>query len=126
MLAYLESILVLISSLPAVHVVSGEWNSSEDHSALIGTVRASVVGTDRSLYVGGGFIADDGIRKVARWNAQNNQWEALGTGFSGTVFALATDSSGNLYAGGFFTTADGQPANRVARWDGSQTIRSTT
>src|SRR5206468_3373566 len=28
--------------------------------------------------------------------------------------------AGELYAGGFFTTADGGPAAHVARWDGAQ------
>ena len=35
------------------------------------------------------------------------------------MYALAFDSSGNLYAGGVFSTAGGNPANRIARWDGS-------
>ena len=35
------------------------------------------------------------------------------------VRALALDGSGNLYAGGFFTTAGGASANRVATWNGS-------
>jgi WD40 repeat protein len=34
-----------------------------------------------------------------------------------TVLAIAPD--GTLYAGGFFTTADGISANYIARWDGS-------
>ncbi|MGA1701651.1 MAG: hypothetical protein ACO4BY_11045 [Candidatus Nanopelagicales bacterium] len=36
-----------------------------------------------------------------------------------TVYALVTDSAGNLYAGGSFTTAGGAPANRVAKWNGT-------
>ena len=35
------------------------------------------------------------------------------------VSALAVDGSGNLYAGGSFTTAGDIPANYIARWDGS-------
>ena len=35
------------------------------------------------------------------------------------VYALAVDASGNLYAGGDFTTAGGVSANRIAKWDGS-------
>jgi hypothetical protein len=34
------------------------------------------------------------------------------------VFALAA-SGADLYAGGWFTTAGGAPANRIAKWDGS-------
>jgi hypothetical protein len=35
------------------------------------------------------------------------------------VYALATDSSGNLYAGGGFTTAGGVMASNVAQWNGT-------
>jgi hypothetical protein len=40
-------------------------------------------------------------------------------GTNGIVYALAFDSSGNLYAGGAFTTAGGTTVNYVAKWDGS-------
>jgi hypothetical protein len=36
-----------------------------------------------------------------------------------TVNALAVDLSGNLYAGGSFTTAGGISANRIAKWNGT-------
>ena len=44
----------------------------------------------------------------------------LGSGMNYGVFALAFDLSGNLYAGGEFTTAGGVPASRVAKWDGNR------
>ncbi|KAB2842034.1 MAG: hypothetical protein F9K45_07395, partial [Melioribacteraceae bacterium] len=45
-------------------------------------------------------------------------WEALGIGMNDEVFAYAND--GNIiYAGGDFTTADGVPANYIAKWDGT-------
>jgi hypothetical protein len=37
----------------------------------------------------------------------------------GWVRALVVDGSGNLYAGGQFTTAGGVAANRIAKWNGS-------
>ena len=40
-------------------------------------------------------------------------------GTNGDVYALAVDTNGNLYVGGSFTTAGGAPANRVAKWDGT-------
>jgi WD40 repeat protein len=36
------------------------------------------------------------------------------------VYALAVGPDGSLYAGGYFTTAGGVSANRIARWDGVQ------
>ena len=39
-----------------------------------------------------------------------------------TVYALAFDASGNLYAGGDFTTAGGVSANYIAKWDGSVVV----
>jgi len=41
-------------------------------------------------------------------------------GMNGAVNALALDGTGNLYAGGYFTTVDGViSANHIARWDGA-------
>ena len=39
-----------------------------------------------------------------------------------TVYALAVDASGTLYAGGDFTTAGGVSANYIAKWDGSVVV----
>jgi uncharacterized delta-60 repeat protein len=54
---------------------------------------------------------------IARWDPLTATWSALGSGTNGIVYALAFDSSGYLYAGGFFTTAGGVSANNIARWD---------
>ena len=52
-------------------------------------------------------------------NIDINEIIALGTGMNSNVNALAVDLSGNLYAGGIFTTAGEVSANRIARWNGS-------
>jgi len=54
---------------------------------------------------------------IAKWDGSS--WSPLGTGLQSYVLALAVDSSGNLYAGGQFTTTGGVPANYIAKWDGS-------
>jgi hypothetical protein len=41
----------------------------------------------------------------------------VGSGTNGAVLAL-TEYNGELVAGGSFTTAGGNPANRIARWNG--------
>lgn len=87
-------------------------------------VYASVKDAWGNIYIGGSFdVAGDVVaNRVAKWNASNSTWSALGTGMSGdypSVFALAVDGSGNLYAGGEFTTAGGVAANYIAKWDGT-------
>ncbi len=48
-----------------------------------------------------------------------NAWTNLDSGLNERVYyGLAYDGT-NLFAGGLFTTAGGQPANYVARWDGT-------
>ena len=45
-------------------------------------------------------------------------WSALGLGMNDIVFALA-EYNGQLIAGGYFSSAGGVSANRVAAWNGS-------
>jgi hypothetical protein len=55
--------------------------------------------------------------------AQSCEWGPLGSGLNDEPHALAVFDDGNgpaLYAGGEFTTAGGEPANRIAKWDGRQ------
>lgn len=47
-------------------------------------------------------------------------WEPVGGDVNNIVYALASDASGNVYAGGVFSNAGGTPASYIARWDGSQ------
>lgn len=86
-------------------------------------------GDGEALYVGGRFLSIDGVpaSRIAKWDGSN--WSALGSGIDGplapsSVNAMVAFDDGTgeqLYvAGQAFTSAGGQPANRVARWDGSQ------
>lgn len=86
-------------------------------------------GTGNALYVGGAFTRAGSTlivaSRVAKWNG--TAWSALigpFNGTNGTVTALlGTDAAsgvGNfLYVGGAFTTAGGNSALRIARWNGS-------
>ncbi len=71
------------------------------------------------LIAGGRFTTAGGVpaSNIARWNG--SAWSSLGSGTSGTVYALKTLPSGGLIAGGIFTTAGGVVVNNIARWDGS-------
>jgi len=45
-------------------------------------------------------------------------WSALGTGLNDDVYAIAISGS-DVYAGGVFTTAGGNAANYIAKWNGA-------
>jgi len=83
-------------------------------------------GAGSALYAGGGFTSAGSVAasNVAKWTG--SAWAALGAGVAGGTtpgvasLAVYDDGSGlALFAGGRFTTAGGQPAANVARWDGS-------
>ncbi|HXJ60727.1 MAG TPA: hypothetical protein VNU68_29130 [Verrucomicrobiae bacterium] len=79
-----------------------------------------------NLYVGGSFTTAGGnvANSIAKWNGSS--WSALGSGMNGGVgrflpsgvYALAVSGT-DLYAGGNFTTADGNVVNSIAKWDGT-------
>ncbi|MFK7894137.1 MAG: hypothetical protein AB8B63_25205 [Granulosicoccus sp.] len=60
---------------------------------------------------------------VARWNAQAQRWEPIGAGVGAESYdevrALVTDSTGNLYAAGYFDFAGAIAVNSIARWNAS-------
>lgn len=77
-------------------------------------------GTGPALYAGGGFTTAGGVAAngIAKW--KNGSWSAVGNGMNGgAVLALAVYDDGTgpaLYAAGYFTTAGGISANRIAKW----------
>ncbi|MCI0631831.1 MAG: hypothetical protein L0Y44_14385 [Phycisphaerales bacterium] len=79
--------------------------------------------TRGSTYAAASFTLSGGtaVNRIVRWTG--SVWEPMGDGvpgggFNNTVFALRS-SGGYLYAAGAFTSADGQNADHIARWDGS-------
>ena len=108
------------------HVVI--WDGAEErwHPLGLGTddkvFATSTRGSD--LFIGGWFknlSNPDGSQLkesfIARWDGKT--WTELGDGLNGIVYAIAATDT-DLYAGGAFTKAGGQPANHVARWDGEK------
>lgn len=80
-----------------------------------------------NLYVAGRFdaIGPVAVGNIARWDGEH--WSAVGVGADAGpddyVFTLAVFDEGNgsgpaLFAGGLFTSVDGNPIKRIARWDG--------
>jgi hypothetical protein len=113
--------------VPANHIA--KWNGSTWSPLGTGTdsaVYALAFDKSGNLFAGGSFTnaGDSSANKIAKWNGST--WSPLGSGMSGSicsrrtiVYALAFDSSGNLYAGGYFTTAGGVAANFIAKWNGN-------
>jgi len=80
-------------------------------------------GGGAALYVGGIFQAAGGApaSRIAKWNGSS--WAALGSGMDYqdvSSFLVHDDGSGPaLFTAGSFTTANGVPANSIAKLDGS-------
>jgi hypothetical protein len=87
-----------------------------------GEVHALAMRANGDLVVGGYFWAMfPSIDGIARWNG--TAWSPLGAGLQlwggpGTAWAIAEAGDGSLIVGGEFTTAGGQPASNIARWNG--------
>ncbi|MFZ2654451.1 MAG: hypothetical protein WAX69_06005, partial [Victivallales bacterium] len=102
------------------------WNGaawSDLDSGVSGPVYSLALDSSGSLCAGGWFInaGGDPAVNIAKCTNPNTSpaWSALGTGISNNVYALAGDPSGNIYAGGRFTTAGGGSANNIAMWNGA-------
>ena len=75
------------------------------------------------FYAGGKFKNTQGggyfLNYAALWSGDRQAWYAMGTGVDSTVYVMKPGAAGVLYVGGNFTKADGLPARRLARWEGS-------
>jgi len=101
------------------------WSAVGNTSALNNPVYA-LAANGANLYVGGEFTDVNGIANadyLVKWNGL--AWSALGDNGSGqaalnfSVSALTFNGS-DLYAGGGFTNAGGNPnADYIAKWDGT-------
>jgi hypothetical protein len=72
-----------------------------------------------NIYVVGSFATAGGstVNRIAKWDGST--WSGFGTGLSSSTYAVALDSLGNIYAGGYFTDAGGNSAaDYIAYWDG--------
>jgi len=86
-------------------------------------------GTGPSLYAGGSFITADGLatKGIARWDGKS--WSSVGSGLGNSgpvglspyVLTMMVHDNGAgpaLYVGGGFTSAGGEPASNIAKWNG--------
>ena len=100
------------------------WGPLGTGDGVNGPVTAIAYDGNNYLYAGGDFTASGSgsitLNYIARFDlSAYDVWSAVGTGVNAPVRALATDGSGNVYAGGDFTTAGGATVNYIAKWNGS-------
>lgn len=96
---------------PAITVQNiARWNGTTWQNIGGFTSRVNTLATDGvNVYAGGKF----GIKKY-----NGSTWSDLGTGVNDEVFSIAI-SGNDVYVAGKFTTAGGNPANKLAKWDGT-------
>jgi PKD repeat protein len=109
---------------------SADWVGGNTGVDLIGGVDESVRvlyvnPNDGNLYMGGEFTelwdgdaaaSDPNMRGIAMYDGSN--WFPLGTGLNEYCRAIH-EYNGDVVAGGYFTSAGGVPANKIARWNGT-------
>ncbi|MFK7924366.1 MAG: PKD domain-containing protein [Bacteroidia bacterium] len=93
--------------------------------SLVPVIYAAVEDANGNLYLGGNFTGArnaDGTqvpsRNIIRFNVSTQQWEAIGSGLQGLVYALAVDQD-TLYIGGAITATQDVnpiPLNKIARY----------
>lgn len=106
----------------AASVASGIVNADWSVIAPPGFERSlfAALAAGGAVYVAGsnGYSPAGRTGGIARWDGA--AWSSVGGGFDADVVSLAFDEqAGQLYAGGHFFAADGQPVRGVARWDGA-------
>lgn len=89
-------------------------------TAAHGMVHVILPDDQGGVYVAGMFDQVSGVfpaSNVVYWNGIG--WDDMQGGTDIAVRALALAPNGDLYVGGEFSSAGGQGASRIARWDGT-------
>lgn len=84
-----------------------------------GTYAYDFTAKGNDIIVGGkfDFAGEIQTKNIARWNG--TEWSALGTANS-YVYDVEFDSSGSLYATGYYPAGDSSGSSGLGRWDGHQ------
>jgi len=103
---------------------SDGWDDRFGTNGPDGYVDAIAVDADGNVYIGGGFsfVGNVPASRIAKWNGSS--WSALASGlthsggYNASVRAIAILGT-DVYVGGVFSSAGGNPANNIAKWNGS-------
>ncbi len=94
-----------------------------------GTVRAFLIQSDGKIVVAGSFRTVNGIPcgRIARLNSDGtlDLSFAAGTGADSTIYALAQDLAGNIYAGGGFRNFDSSSRTYILKLDATGALDQT-
>ncbi|MGB3013043.1 MAG: hypothetical protein WBB41_00350 [Candidatus Nanopelagicales bacterium] len=120
--------LFTINGIPSKHIARFNANGTPDTAfaansaiGLTGIPFALGIQSDAKVVLGGNFTNVNGTvsSRIARLNSDGtvdaNFSSNLGTGFDGSVYALAVQADGKVVVAGTFTKFNGVPSKSVAR-----------
>lgn len=99
------------------HAIGGGVAGSQSRVLALASTRNGQLLVGGIFSSAGAASASVPANNIVRWDGV--AWNALGSGISGPVLALAELPDGDVLVGGQFIVAGGVSANRVARWDGA-------
>ena len=116
--------------VPYVSAGIAHWDGSAWSGLGGGTYNSTyksvnaVVVSGSQVYIGGDFTTVDdtsshSVNHFAIWNTGTSTWSTLGGGMDASIYTLALDVAGHVYAGGQFNHADGISDGKIAVWNGS-------
>jgi isoaspartyl peptidase/L-asparaginase-like protein (Ntn-hydrolase superfamily) len=114
--------VITVNRIAKYTVSTNTWSAlgTSPNVGTNNTVGAISIDGSGNLYVCGIFSTAGGVsaNRIAKYTpgATPNPWSAIGSTLTGSVNAIAIDGSGNIYAGGLFTSAGGVTVNRIAKY----------
>lgn len=103
--------------------------SFDTGSGFGGRVMAITLQTDGKMLIGGEYYSFRGVpgRSLVRLNSDGSRDETFvqGTGFDGSVYAIAVQPDGKIIVGGYFSTYNGANAVGIVRMNENGTIDPT-
>ena len=110
--------LAVVGTFPSVNGVAANgvavYQGGVCSPVGVGLNFASAIAEDQN---GNLIVAGPNAQGLQRWNGFG--WAQFTAGVDNSIEDLVVMPNGDLVAGGYVSTAGGQPASAVARWDGT-------